>query len=198
MKTFSKIKEDIKKIILESWRGNRPAGSPSPPFRKGKGSARPKSHTTNTSQFWQGDFLDFKNPKYNNLSAEQKLGVLKYGNRKYDTFKNGGFKHYIKVEDLPKKHPQLDKIKQLNGAIATAEGLAKGRADKFFKAVKKQQAGLSHTIDIKRSNGQTEHLTPKQGEEFYKVSILYQRYKATMIKEELDSILTKKKKRGRK
>lgn len=176
------LKESIKNIIKEVWFGTRATGSPSPPYRKGKG-----KHSTQAgrpSQHWQGDVLAMK--KYESLRPEQKLSVLKYGNKKYDIFKTGGFKHYVKKEDLGKDFKGSKTVRKLNAEIGRAEGLAANRANKFWKAYSLYQKGKASHIDIERSSGQKDSLNPKQAEQWARNNIVYQRYKAQLFKDVLN------------
>ncbi len=193
MKNMVEFIENIISIITESWKGSRPIGSPSPPFRKGKGYSSIASHVTGIKKFYEGDMLKDKSPEYKKASPEQKLAILKYGNKQYDVFKTGGFREYVKLADLKTDYKQTKKVTWLNKEIGKAEGVAANRQKKFDEAYKKFKKGDTRNIELKHSDGSIGQLSVINAEKYYKVSILYPRYRAILLKKEMDRYKKRKK-----
>lgn len=193
MNNITEFRDYLIKLIQESWKGSRPIGSPSPPFRKGKGHPSVASHVTGIKKFYEGDMLKDKSPGYLKASPEQKLAILKYGSKQYDVFKTGGFKHYVKIADLKTDYKQTKKVTWLNKEIGSSEGKASNRQKKFDEGYKKFKKGDSRTIELKHSDGSIGSLSITDAEKYYKVSILYPRYRAILLKKEMDRYKKRKK-----
>lgn len=189
------LREDLRVRVFEAWKGPRKTGIPAPPYHKGKG--QPKSHYPRPGKFWhgKGDVLDVNSAGYKKLTPEQKISVLKFGNKAYDVFKTGGYKHYVKKGDLPTRGKNLKQIKSINAEIGKAEGYAAGRAEKFFSSYDNYRKGKTKKIEIKRSDGKVEKLTSKEGEHWYRTNVVFQRYKAALLKGEMKRMGVRRRKK---